>query len=239
MEKTISSPRLDEDGADVKDADTDEDSSDSSDENDVVQAGSTAVVPRKPSLTVRQFGTTQSSVPEHSNRTVLLGVAALALAAGLAAGFYIMRGGAQGLVGDAVGAGSAEYPVTEPSSAAVPSAGEANSESADAAAAEEGDAEAETADAGPDANADAAVDASAHVVAADEEDAEDTKPRPRVVDASTDRDWGKVEDSPSGGTATAGDAGKGATTPSSDAGSGGSSEKLPKLPLPPPPISPD
>lgn len=236
MEKTISSPRLD-------DAEGDDGAATSSASGETAaDAEATAANVRKPSLTVRQFGTTQSSVPERSNRTaLLLGVGGLALVVGLGAGFYIMRGGAQGLTGDAAAAHSGEDPTAEPSSVPPPSTdGDAEAASADAPEPDQGDAEAEATDAAPDAGADAAADVTVQTkTVGDDEEEEGVTPGPRIVDASTDRDWGKVEDLPAGGSASAGDAGKSAATPSSDAGKSGSGDVMPKLPPPPPPLPPD
>ncbi|MCC6897712.1 MAG: serine/threonine protein kinase [Polyangiaceae bacterium] len=179
---------------------------------------SPAISAKKPSLTVQQFGTTQSSVPSSSNRTALLvGVGGLALAVGAVAGFLVLGG--PGLLGTTV-------PTAEPGreDAAViadpgPSASvtvepvvERRDRDADEPPKEAG---ASTADAGTAAtDASAAPDAPAGKASADKVDKD--KKENGIADAASDRDWGKTTEEPP------------PKPPPTNA-----------LPPPPPPITPD
>ncbi|MFO0567828.1 MAG: serine/threonine-protein kinase [Polyangiaceae bacterium] len=144
---------------------------------------------KKPSLTIRQFGTTQSSSPASSSRTALLvGVGGLALAVGIVAGFLVLGGP------NALGAGDA--PTATPENDA--QANTAPPPSASAEPVKKRDKEREdaavSADAAEEASIREAQDASAEggSKSASVDDKTDKKDKP-PVDASTDRDWGKTD----------------------------------------------
>jgi serine/threonine protein kinase len=189
---------------------------------------------RKPSLTVRQFGTTQSSVPQRSSRAALYLIGGVFLVAGVGLGLFLVNGGQGFGLGQTAGSGvPPEPPPTTSQVVPGPSAEVEDTPARDAAQA------AEEVDAGSDAAADASGDAPSARVEERKNDEEDTPPP--IRDASTDRDWGKTEE-PFGGAGSAGDAGKSVGTPSSDAGKTGEpkpEDKQPNLPPPPAPLMPD
>lgn len=163
------------------------------DEDDVAAASA-----KKPSLTIRQFGTTQSSVPGSSSRTALLvGVGGVALAVGVVAGFLVLNGPNQTQAGAATDTSGVEAGllVPEPS---------ASTEGETAPEKKEQDAaEVEDAAAAAELKEDAAVDASSaatdasvepqpvHPTGGDDGEKPD-KEKKAVFDAATDRDWGKT-----------------------------------------------
>jgi len=172
---------------------------------------------KKPSLTVRQFGTTQSSVPQSSSRTALLvGVGGMALAVGAVAGFLVL-GGADGVdqgagPDTAADAGASSAPTGSASAQVEPAPAPKKEREAsveDAAAAESADGSAASGDA-----------SSAKPASSDEKPEKDKKEKPSV-DASTDRDWGKTSEEP----------------PPTPPAPKPTEEN--KLPPPPPPIKPD
>jgi len=191
---------------------------------------------RKPSLTVRQFGTTQSSVPQRSSRAAMYLIGGVFLVAGVGLGLFLFNG-AQGFgFGDAAAGTGVQQQPPPATSDATPAA---SVEVEDSAARDAAEATEEVeADAGSDAARDAAADALASKV--EERKDDDESGPPPIRDASTDRDWGKTEEV-FGGAGTAGDAGKSVGTPSSDAGKTGEPkpEDKPFLPPPPTPLTPD
>ena len=152
----------------------------------------------KPSFTIRQFGTTQSSVPKNTSRTALLiAVGGAALAVGLVAGFMVLGGGQELWGGTPASTAEAEAGAsaagsTEPAHSAEPATKkEPEVESTDAA---EPDASATAADAATDAAPDGAARAEG-----DDKAKKDKKDKDGYRDAASDRDWGKTsEDDPEG-----------------------------------------
>jgi serine/threonine-protein kinase len=150
----------------------------------------------KPSPTIRQFGTTQSSVPTSSNRTALLIlVGGGALAIGLVAGFMVLGGG-RDLFGPTPAA-SAE-PRIEPSASAsadpVRAAEPAAKKEPDTERPDAGPADAESA--ALDATVDAPSEAGAKIADSDDRGKKEKKEIDSYKDAATDRDWGLVKDEP-------------------------------------------
>ncbi len=179
---------------------------------------------KRPSLTVRQFGTTQSSVPQSSSRTALLvGVGGLALAVGAVAGFLVLGGP------DVLGSTT---PETEPSAeagvAATPPSASAESEPRPVKKEREPEhesdaADTESADAAAEASTAASADASVAKPVSSEDKPDKEKKGP--ADASTDRDWGKT--------------GTEEPAPKPPEPKPPEENKPPALPTPPAPLKPD
>ena len=191
---------------------------------DLGDEGESAVASaKKPSLTVRQFGTTQSSVPSGSNRTALLvGVGGLALAVGAVAGVLVLGGP------NVLGTTS---PTAEPTAAredaglapdpgpATSSTGEPVPEKRDRDASDSTkDAGAASTDAGA-ASDDASATPDAPAGKATPDKPEKEKKEGAITDAASDRDWGK----------TSGEEPAPKPAP----------QNPPPLPPPPPPLAPD
>jgi serine/threonine-protein kinase len=188
-----------------------------------------AALSKKPSLTIRQFGTTQSSTPAGSGRAALIvGVAGVATAVGAVAGFLILGGPTSATPAPSASSGSpvaglSAEPLATASAAPEETPAKKEPEPADAAGTDD-DQDAAAATAGEDAGTERGDDAKR--AGARVEDDEPEKKDKGPVDAATDRDWGKTgEESP----ARAPDAG----APEAP------KPQAPALPPPPTPLKPD